>query len=203
MSASHLLDRFAQDVAAVVPGVDAQVSHERYGDGIGGFEEPRQVEFIVEELRDSGYTIETEVPYPNQSQRCDIVLDPGVHRIPIEAKLLRFNRANGDIEPTAYDSIFSPLSGSLVADARKLADSGFDLPGGLLGLYYERGDEDAPVFNPDRLAEKVANDVEYWFDLTVDPNAIVELPELRHRVHRKGAVLTWEVHASPIETAER
>ncbi|WP_255152189.1 transcriptional regulator [Halorarius halobius] len=196
MTTTDMLDRLARDVAAVVPDVDAEVSHGRYGDGIGGFAEPKQIEFVADRLdeRDTPYhAIETEVPYPNDTQRCDIVLETDTGRLPIEAKLLRFNRANGDIEPTTYDSIFNPLDGSLVADATKLATSEFDTPGGLLGLYYERGDEEAPVFDPHRLAEKLADDAAFWFDLTVEPAAVVEFTGLRHDIHRQGAVVVWDI----------
>lgn len=196
MDSADYLDQVARDVAGAIPEIDAEVSHDRYGDGIGGFEEPNQIEFIVDRLETtkSNYIqIETEVPYPDRAQRCDLGIETSEGQLPIEAKLLRFNRANGDLEPTAYDSIFSPMSGSLVADAQKLATSEFESSGGLLGLYYERGDEDAPVFDPDRLAEKVATDCAFWFDISVAPGTVAEFTGLRHEIHRQGTVITWEI----------
>lgn len=196
MNPSQLLERFAVDVASVIPDIDAEVSHGRYGDGIGGFEEPRQIELIAERLdtTDTDYdAIETEVPYPFTDQWCDIVLDTTTGCLPIEAKLLRFNRANGDIEPSAYGSVFSPLSNSLVTDARKLANGRFGLPAGLLGIYYERGDEDSPAFDARTLTDKVRQDVKYWFGHSVGRGVVVEFDGLRHPVHQQGAVVTWEL----------
>ena len=180
----------------MIPEIDAEVSHGRYGDGIGGFEEPRQIELIAERLHtsDADYdAIETEVPYTSADRWCDIVLDTLTGRLPIEAKLLRFNRANGDTEPSAYGSVFSPLSNSLVTDARKLANSGSGLPAGQLGIYYERGDEEPPAFDARTLAEKVRQDVEYWFGHSVGRGVVVEFDGLRHPVHRQGAIVTWEL----------
>lgn len=166
------------------------------GDGLGGFEEPRQVELVVEALgaKDAYQeALTTEVPYPDSRKQCDIVLETESRQIPIEAKLLRFNRANGTVDPDTYGSIFSPVSNSVVTDAAKLAESGFDVPSGLLGIYYERGNETAPVYDPHRLAEKVVADIKYWFDIAVESRAVSEFTDLRHEVHRQGAVITWEI----------
>jgi hypothetical protein len=111
--------------------------------------------------------------------------------LPIEAKLLRFNRANGNVEPAAYGHIFSPLSDSLLGDAQKLAESGFEAKSGLLGIYYERGDEEAPVYDSERLAEKVVSEARYWFDIELDVVDVIRFDGLRHDVHRQGAILTW------------
>ena len=99
---SQLLERFPAGVASVIPETDAEVSRGRYRDGVGGFEEPRQIELIAERLdtADTDYdAIETEVPYLSADRWCDIVLDTPTSRLTIEAKLLRFNRSNGVSNP--------------------------------------------------------------------------------------------------------
>lgn len=196
MNTAQLLEQFATDVAAALPEIDAEATHSTYGDGIGCHDERTQVARIKNTLRDihlrySGF--ETEVPYPATGRKCDLVLEVDDGRLPIEAKLLRFNRANGDIESNAYGTIFSPLKGSLVMDAEKLVGSGFETPGGLLGLYYERGDEEAPVFDPERLAEKVALEIGYWTGCNAEVRKVAPVSGLRHEVHQQGAVITWEL----------
>lgn len=196
MSSAARLAQLAEDIAAAIPEIDATVSHENYGNGLGGFEEPRQVEMIVEmlEAKDAYHdALRTEVPYPDSRKQCDLVLETENGQMPIEAKLLRFNRANGTVEPGTYSSIFSPVSNSVVSDAAKLFESSFGVSGGLLGIYYERGDETAPVYDPHRLAEKTVTDIDYWFDIDVETRAVSEFEGLRHEVHRRGAVVTWEV----------
>lgn len=68
---------------------------------------------------------------------------------------------NGDIEPAAYTTVYSPFSNSLVVDATKLADSEFEIEGGLLELYYEPADAAFPLMDATKLAEKVVRDVAY------------------------------------------
>ena len=123
MSTATALDQFACDVADVVPQSDATAEHHRWQPGIGAFDEEEQVRRVVEGLGQQSicYTVaDTEVPYPNSDKRCDILLESEGSQIPVEAKLLRFYRDNGDIEPAAYTTVYSPFSNSLVADAKKL-----------------------------------------------------------------------------------
>ena len=89
--------------------------------------------------------------------------------------------------------MFSPLSNSLVTDARKLANSGFGLPTGLLGIYYERGNENSPAFDSRTLAEKVRQDVEYWFGYSVGQGVVVKFDGLQPPVHQQGAIVTREL----------
>lgn len=143
MTTATILDQFAHDVADVIPQLDATAEHHRWQSGIGVFDEGVQVERILEHLEQQSThyaDTRTEVRYPNSDQRCDIILDRDGVQIPIEAKILRFYRDNGDLEPAAYSTVYSPFSNSLVADAQKLAASEFKTSGGLLGLYYEPDD---------------------------------------------------------------
>jgi len=55
-----------------------------------------------------------------------------------------------------------------LTDAKRIHESGFEKPGGLLGLFYKRGSgnptfvEELPEnFTATELAEKVAQDIEY------------------------------------------
>jgi hypothetical protein len=194
MTVGDVLDDLARDIAAAVPAVDGRAEHERWQPGLGAFEEERQLELLVTALRETGdWTVEREAAYPNSSQRCDLVVEAGGRRIPFEAKLLRFRRDNGDREPNAFGTVFDPSSNSLVADARKLARSGFAAPCGLLGLYYERANDGPPTGDVATLAEKVCLDIGFWFDIDVRTRTIERFEGLRHPVHQRGAVVTWEL----------
>lgn len=196
MTTAAILDQFACDVADVIPKLDTTAEHHRWQPGIGAFDEEEQVRRIAERLgQQSTYyeVTETEVLYPNSGQRCDILLGSDGSQIPVEAKLLRFYRDNGDIEPAAYTTVYSPFSNSLVADAKKLAESGFETGGGLLGLYYEPADGPFPLMDATKLAEKVTRDVEYWYNLPLKTRTIAAFTGLRHPVHQQGAVITWEL----------
>ena len=198
MTAATPLDQFARDIAEVIPEIDATADHKRWKPGIGAFDEEEQVRRILKKLAQESTRYAatvTEAPYPHSDQRCDILLDRDGSSIPIEAKLLRFYRDNGDLEPAAYTTVYSPFSNSLVSDARKLAKSEFETNGGLLGLYYEPADEGSPFMDATKLAEKVTRDVDYWYDLTLTTQTIAEFTGLRHPVHQRGAAITWKLRA--------
>lgn len=192
MTTTDVLDQLSRDIAAAVPRVDANAEHERWQPGLGAFEEERQLDMLVAKLGEtSAWAVDREVPYPNSDQRCDLVVDTGTRRLPLEAKLLRFRRDNADREPNAFGTVFDPFSNSLVADARKLAHGGFEHSGGLLGLYYEPEDEDTVGMDAQTLAEKVRLDIDFWFDADATTCAIERFAGLRHPVHQRGAVVTW------------
>ncbi len=185
-------------MADAVPGVDADLEHDRWQPGIGPFEEPRQLAALVDALPDEeGYRVEREVPYPDSGGRCDLAVHAGGVRVPVEAKLLRFRRDDGGIDPTQYATVFSPFpegdSASLLTDARALEGAAFDLPGGLLGLYYQTANEPYDAMDADALAEKLVRDAEYWFDLDLRVCRVAEFDGLRHPHHQRGAVVTWEL----------
>ncbi len=196
MTSKTVLEQFAHDIADVIPDIDSSAVHHRWQPGIGAFDEEDQVQRILETLKeqtDYYESIETEVPYPDSSQRCDILIDREGLSIPVEAKLLRFYRDNGDMEPTAYTSIFSPFSNSVVTDAKKLTESGFETSGGLLGLYYEPIDGNFAGMDAETLAEKVVQDVDYWYDLQLNISTIARFTDLGHPVHHQGAVIMWKL----------
>lgn len=196
--AEEILQETASRFAKVIPAVDATAMHDRWDPGIGPFEEDKQVEMILSELAGGGERpdhIETEVPYPGSGKRCDLVIEGTDHRMPVEVKLLRFRRDNGNIDPNMYKSVFSPFpersSSSLLTDAKKLAESGFELPAGLLGLYYEEDDEEYEQLRAETVAEKFEIDVEYWYDRDIETVAVERFEGLRHPHHQHGAVIAW------------
>jgi hypothetical protein len=197
---AQVLSQLARDIASVIPSIDAETEGQ-YGPGLGSESEERQTKLILEALQgmDNSYTTaEREIPYPNRTATCDIVLGNG---IPIEAKLLRYWRANGDPEPNWYKHVFSPFNNNtLLTDARRLHESGFEKSGGLLGLFYKM-DSDDPAsveqlpekFEASELAEKVVQDIEYWYELDAEVCEVAPFSGLRHEVHEQGAVITWVV----------
>lgn len=194
MTSQTVLDQFARDVGDTIPHLDATAEHPRWQPGIGAFGEEAQVQRLVDRLRQRSTTYEvaeTEAPYPASGQRCDILLGSDGVQIPVEAKLLRFYRDNGDIEPAAYSTVFSPFSNSLVADAEKLAEIEFESSGGLLGLYYEPASGAPPLMDGPKLAEKVVNDVRYWYDISLEVCSVAKFGGLRHPVHQQGIVIAW------------
>jgi len=138
---------------------------------------------------------QTEISYSGSQQRYDFLVKDGGVRLPIEAKLLRFRLDNGNIDPNMYKSVFSPYpersSSSMLTDARKLIESGFDQSTGLLGLYYEKNDEEYDQLRAEAIAEKFQHDVSYWFDIDIETTAIEPFDGLQHPHHQHGAVITW------------
>lgn len=199
-SVSESLSKFADDIASVVPSVDATTDGQ-YGAGLGSEPEERQVQLLLDalgEIDPSYRDAEREVAYPDRTASCDIVLDGGV---PIEAKLLRYWRANGDPEPNWYKHVFSPFnSNTLLTDAKRLHEGAFSSPAGLLGLFYQRAEDDpeavessSALFAADTLAEKVVHDIEFWYDFDATVCGVAQFDGLQHPVHQRGAAITWLV----------
>jgi len=198
MDSSKFLTNLAKYFASVVPAVDAEADHDRWQEGIGPFEEERQIEMLQEAIEgDISYSIDTEVPYLDGGQRADLFIESDETSIPIEAKLLRFRYDNGNIDPNSFAKVFSPFpersTSTLLTDARKLYEAGFENNGGLLGLYYAPVDESYDAMTPAAIAEKFCLDVDYWYDFEVETRAVSHFDGLRHPVHQEGAVITWEI----------
>lgn len=198
MDSSDTLTTLADDFASVVPAVDTEAEHDRWQAGLGPFEEERQVEMLREAVEgDTSYSIETEVPYLDEEQRVDLFIEREETTIPVEAKLLRFRYDNGNIDPNSFAKVFSPFpertAATLLTDAQKLYEAGFEDSGGLLGLYYEPADESYERMTPEAIAEKFALDVGYWYDFEVETVNVAHFDILRHPVHQQGAVITWEI----------
>jgi hypothetical protein len=198
MDSSDLLTSLADDFASVVPAVDKEAEHDRWQAGIGPFEEDRQVEMLREAVDgDTSYFIKTEAPYLDGGQRVDLFTESEVIGIPVEVKLLRFRYDNGNIDPNSFSKVFSPFpertTSTLLTDAQKLYEAGFEEMGGLLGLYYEPVDESYERMSPEAIAEKFALDVNYWYDFEVETRNVAHFDGLRHPVHQQGAIITWEI----------
>lgn len=197
----QILASLAQSFAGHIGEVDQQIDERKdYGLGIGPHKEQDQLAALVErvEIENAPIThLETEIPYPGRKDRCDLVVSTDSARIPIEAKLLRFRRANGNDEPEGYAKVFSPVkpSGSLVTDSEKLRTSGFNSGGGLLGIHYSAGTEGTPA-NATRLAEKVTQDVSFWYGFNLETVAIEPFDQLQHEVHDSGAIIAWALPTS-------
>ena len=193
------LVELATAFASAIPDVDSVAEHDRWKPGIGPFEEENQIEMILDALEGHPLrrTIETEVPYLNGNQRCDLVLNYDEKVLPVEAKLLRFRYDNGNIDPNSFARIFTPFpersSSSLLTDTKKLYESEFGSSGGVLGLYYEKIDEEYEQMTAEAVAEKFCMDVDHWYDFQVETSNIAYFDGLQHPVHQQGAVITWEI----------
>jgi hypothetical protein len=198
MSSSVLLRELADDFALAVPEVDRTAEHDRWQAGIGPFEEERQIELLRDAVSStSDYSLRTEVPYPDEGKRVDLMIERDGTAVPVEAKLLRFRYDNGNIDPNSFAKVFSPFpertTATLLTDAKALTDAAFTKPGGLLGLYYAPEDEPYEQMTPEAIAEKFALDIGYWYDFTVETRAVAPFEGLRHPVHEQGAIITWEI----------
>ena len=192
------LEDLTVDMAEVIADVDSRTTGQ-YGDGIGSENEERQIELLLQALReqDSHYEhVEREVSYPESAERCDLVLPDGM---PVEAKLIRYWRANGDPEPNMFKHVFSPFHKStLLTDAQSLAESELGDSSGLLGLFYKRADSDSTAvealasrYTAEDIAEKVAQDITYWYDIEASVCEIAHFTGLQHTIHKQGAILSW------------
>ena len=182
----------------MIPVVDREAHHDRWKAGIGPFEDEAQVGMIHSQLaanHEAPLTIDREVRYLNTNKRCDHVVEADGVTLPIEVKLLRFRRDNGNIDPNMYKSVFSPFpersSSSMLTDAKKLVASDFDQPTALLGLYYQREEEPYEQLRAETIAEKFQQDVAYWYDIECETIAIASFDGLRHPHHEHGAVIAW------------
>jgi hypothetical protein len=194
------LGELTADMAEVAPDVDSQTTGQ-YGDGIGSENEERQIELLLEDLReqDSRYEeVDREVPYPESSERCDLRLPDGT---PVEAKLIRYWRANGDPEPNMFKHVFSPFHrNTLLSDAHSLAESDIGDRAGLLGLFYKRAESDPETveglptrYTAEDIADKIANDIAYWYDVEATVCEIAHFTGLQHTIHKQGAIISWTV----------
>lgn len=194
-----LLIQLADSFASVIPDVDTGAEHDRWKSGIGPFEEENQIEMILEALEGHPLreAIETEVSYLEGSRRCDLFLNHDGLQLPVEAKLLRFRYDNGNVDPNSFARIFTPFpeqsSSSLLTDTKKLYESEFGSNGGVLGLYYEKVDEEYGQMTAEAVAEKFCLDVDHWYDFQVETRNIAYFDGLQHPVHQRGAIITWEI----------
>lgn len=200
MKTERRLTNLAEDISDVIESVDAETTGQ-YGNGIGSENEEDQLELLLEELqaRFEVYdAAELEAAYPESRKNCDLLLPDG---IPVECKLIRYWRANGDPEHYMPMRVFSPFNeNALLTDAQKLDESGFTRDSGLLGLFYKRSDSDPEDvralperFTAEDIAEKITRDIRYWHGIQAEVATVAEFSGLRHTVHKQGAVITWKL----------
>ena len=196
------LSKLSEDIGAVMPAVDANTEGQ-YGDGIGSEDETRQLDLLFERLKeyDTWYQdVEREVSYPSRRAKCDIVLPDGT---PVECKLIRYWRANGDPEDYMPKAIFSPFhENTILTDVQDLHASDFENEGGLLGLFYKRSDDDYEAvqrlperYTPEDLGKKIARDIEYWYDIEAKISNIARVEGLQHSIHKQCAAITWRIES--------
>ena len=89
----------------------------------------------------------------------------------------------------------------MLTDAKRLHESEFGESGGLLGLFYERASDDPEEveglpekFKASELAEKVVEDIEYWYEFDAEVCEVERFSGLQHSVHQRGAVIAWLVN---------
>lgn len=200
MTSEVSLEELTGDMAEVIRTVDSRTTGQ-YGDGIGSENEERQIELLLQDLReqDSRYeAVKREVSYPGSSERCDLMLPDGT---PVEAKLIRYWRANGDPEPNMVKHVFSPFHrNTLLTDAHSLDKSDLGERGGLLGLFYKRADDDPETvaalperYTADDIADKITEDIGYWYDVEAEVCEIAHFSGLQHSIHKQGAVISWSI----------
>jgi hypothetical protein len=194
------LSDLTKDIAEVIPDVDSRTSGQ-YGDGIGSEDEERQIELLLDELREQDpryQQVKREVPYPDSAERCDLMLPDGTA---VEAKLIRYWRANGDPEHYMYKTVFSPFHrNTLLSDAQILTESELGDRGGLLGLFYKRADAEPETvealpsrYTAEDIADKIAKDIEHWYDREASVCEISHFSGLQHAIHKQGAIISWIV----------
>lgn len=200
MAAPLSLEAFTEDIAAAVLAVDQETTGQ-YGDGLGSEDEERQLDLLLEHLlamNDRYSAVNREVAYPEDDEKYDVQLPNGM---PVEAKLIRYWRANGDPEPTMFGHVFSPFHrNTLLSDANRLQKSTNPERSGLLGLFYRRADDDPKTvealserYTPAEIAEKVVDDINHWYEADPTVCRIARFDGLQHSIHRRGAAISWIV----------
>lgn len=200
MTKSVSLRELTEEIAKAIPEIDSQTTGQ-YGAGIGSENEEHQIELLLQHLReqDSRYEkVDREVFYPESSERCDLLLPDGT---PVEAKLIRYWRANGDPEPNMYKHVFSPFHrNTLLTDAHSLVESEIGDGSGLLGLFYKRADDDPETvealpsrYTAEDIADRVAKDIAYWYNVQASVCQIAPFSGLQHTIHKQGAIISWSI----------
>ena len=98
-----------------------------------------------------------------------------------------------------YKTVFSPFhKNTLLSDAHTLTESEFGDRGGLLGLFYKRADGEPETvealpgrYTAEDIADKIAKDAEYWYDLEASVCEISHFSGLQHTIHKQGAIISW------------
>ena len=186
------LEIFVEDFASSMERIDKFVppaknprTGEEYDRGIGPYQEKLLIEHIVRDLKKNNFAryenLETEVKYPKDRKKCDIVLNQNLF---IEAKAVRKMRNNGTHEELLINHILSPYEAdkSFLTDTKKLLHSGFE--GDKAVLMYGYDYEEFPIDIILGCFELLA---ENYFCKIIE-NYECSFGDLVHPIHKKGKV---------------
>jgi hypothetical protein len=205
-----LVGRLAQAFTDVIGEVDAAIGENRnYGVGIGPHDEDDQIDALVQAVRDEGLfdgTIATAkgdaaaVRYPG-GQAADLYLEADGQAEYCEAKLFRFQKANGNPYAQEFSKVFNPFQDrnprSFIHDVTKLAEAEIRHPKTFLGLYYRPVEGAGTEITSRDIADKFAADVDLWTNYSISVDTIARFDDLQHEVHQRGGILTWTLEDQP------
>lgn len=196
--------------ADVIQDVDETIGENRtYGAGIGPHDEDDQIDALVREVQSQGrfdasiHTAKTDssqVRYPG-GQAADLVLEDDADTEYCEAKLFRFQKANGNPSSRGFSKVFNPYQDdaprSFVHGVVKLAESDVRATKTFLGIYYRPVDGAGAAITSEEIAEKFAAEVDQWTDYSIEVDTVARFSDLQHEVHQRGAILTWTLAEQP------
>jgi hypothetical protein len=161
-----------------------------YQPGIGPHGEDAAVQLVLAQLSvlaPRRYLIATQVPYPGDSQRCDLGLGSPLDWV-IEVKMARAFGDNGKPDDTYLKDLLSPYpqDHSALSDAAKLRGSRFGMRKAVLvyGFEYERRPL-APALDALEALLLRGGSVSERIDAVFS--------DLVHPVHQRGRVVAWEL----------
>jgi hypothetical protein len=194
---SVVLAEFVRDFALAFKAADAlrpqaisARSGRTYQPGLGPHGEDAAVSLVLAQLTTvatRNYSWSTQLPYPGESQKCDIALGSPIEWV-IEVKMARAFGDNGKPDDTYLKDLLSPYpqDHSALTDATKLRSSRFECQKALLvyGFEYERRPLDPALRALETLLRA---------DGAVLDRVEAAFIDLVHPVHNRGRVLGWEV----------
>jgi len=211
MSGSQsLVGELAELFVEVINEVDVDIGENRtYGTGIGPHDEDDQINALVKAVRQQGLfdgQVATakgdasKVRYPG-GQSADLHLEAAGRGEFCEAKLFRFQKANGNPYAREFSKVFNPFQDrnprSFIHDVKKLAESEIRKQKTFLGLYYRPVEGAGTEITGEDIADKFASDVEVWTRYSISVDTVAQFSGLQHEVHQRGAVLTWTLDDQP------
>lgn len=200
----------AEAFAEVIHDVDESIGKNRTcGEGIGPQDEDNQIDALVDAVRDrdffdgSIYTAKShagEVRYPGD-QSADIVLETEDGTEYCEAKLFRFQKANGQPSSRGFSKVFNPFQDknprSFIHDVSKLASSDIRATKTFLAPYYRPVNGAESDITSEKAAESFGEAVVRRTDHPVTADSIAPFSGLQHDVHSRGAILVWRLANQP------
>ncbi|RDZ65345.1 hypothetical protein C5B90_02980 [Haloferax sp. Atlit-12N] len=207
-STRSLVGQLADSFVDVIQKVDAEIGENRtYGPGIGPHDEDDQIDSLVQAVtqRDlfdglisTAKSDVSTVRYPG-GQAADLYLEADEKSEYCEAKLFRFQKANGNPYAREFSKVFNPFQDrnprSFIHDVNKLAAAEIQSTKSFLGMYYRPVEGAGTEITGEEIADKFAADVTHWTDHSIEVDNVVPFSGLQHEVHHRGAVLTWTLES--------